>query len=197
MSRTITHMLQRVEAVRSGGAMARAAACFCRCLETLLVGGEPLPVLDHISLDCPPGSFTALIGPSGCGKSTLLRIALGLETCDEGSVTIGGEDAATRCASAARSASPSRTRHSFPGARSAPISPCRSTCSAATGARCARAFPASSRLVGLAGFEDALPGELSGGMRQRVAIARSLVTTPTCFSWTSRSVRSTSSFAGR
>ena len=54
-------------------------------------GGEPLTVLDGIDLDCPPGSFTALIGPSGCGKSTVLRLATGLDVADAGEVAIGGE----------------------------------------------------------------------------------------------------------
>src|SRR5580692_8541238 len=61
---------------------------FTEVSKRYVVRGSPLAVLDHISLDCPPGSFTALIGPSGCGKSTLLRIALGLESVDEGEVTI-------------------------------------------------------------------------------------------------------------
>ena len=60
--------------------------------------GRSVQALRVVSLDCPPGSFTALIGPSGCGKSTILRAALGLEPLDEGRVTIGGQppSAATR-----------------------------------------------------------------------------------------------------
>ena len=49
--------------------------------------------LDNVSLEVRDGSLTALLGPSGGGKSTLLRVIAGLELPDEGSVTIGGEDA--------------------------------------------------------------------------------------------------------
>ena len=145
--------------------------------KTFLVRGSPLAVLDRISLDCPPGSFTALIGPSGCGKSTLLRIALGLETWDSGAVTIGGAppDAVRR-----------RGEIGIAFQDSA-LLPWRSvTANIALpldvlgGDR--REARANIRhlvaLVGLSGFEHALPGELSGGMRQRGAIARSLVTAP-------------------
>ena len=138
-------------------------------------GGEPLTVLDGIDLDCPPGSFTALIGPSGCGKSTVLRLATGLDVADAGEVAIGGESpvAVTR-------------RGELGVAFQDPaLLPWRSVESNIALPLDVLGRPAARErirglieLVGLKGFERALPSELSGGMRQRVAIARALVTEP-------------------
>jgi NitT/TauT family transport system ATP-binding protein len=145
--------------------------------KTFLVRGNPLPVLDGLTLSCPPGSFTGLIGPSGCGKSTILRIALGLEGIDAGRVLIGEEPADVV-----------RRRGEIGVAfQDSALLPWRSVSANIAlpldvlGGRQPEARARIRdliRLVGLSGFEDALPGELSGGMRQRVAIARSLVTTP-------------------
>lgn len=139
--------------------------------------GRSVEALREVSLDCPPGSFTALIGPSGCGKSTILRAALGLEPLDAGSVLIGGQSPALA------------TRGGITGVafQDPALLPWRTVAQnvALPLEVLGRSVgPAEGRirdliaLVGLKGREDALPGELSGGMRQRVAIARALVSEP-------------------
>lgn len=139
--------------------------------------GRSVEALRDVSLECPPGSFTALIGPSGCGKSTILRAALGLEPLDAGNVLIGGQAPALA------------TRGGITGVafQDPALLPWRTVAQnvALPLEVLGRSLgPAQGRirdliaLVGLKGREDALPGELSGGMRQRVAIARALVSQP-------------------
>ncbi|MEM6635082.1 MAG: ABC transporter ATP-binding protein [Pseudomonadota bacterium] len=119
------------------------------------------------------GSTTALLGPSGCGKSTILRMIAGLERPDAGRIAIGGESpkvVARRGGLAMAFQDPS-------------LLPWRSVRSnIALGAELARK-PADRvehliDLVGLSGFAGHRPAELSGGMRQRAAIARSLISNP-------------------
>ena len=137
---------------------------------------DPLRVLEPLDLTLQPGTLTALVGPSGCGKSTLLRIIAGLEQPDEGaSVTIGGDE-------------PTAVRRRGELAiafQDASLLPWRTTAqNVALAQKLAHQPVDAARIakllatVGLEGFEDARPGELSGGMRQRAAIARCLITRP-------------------
>ncbi len=139
--------------------------------------GTTTEALRDVSLDCPPGSFTALIGPSGCGKSTILRLALGLDRPDQGTVEVGGmvPDAATRSGitGVAFQDSALLPWRSVDRNISLPLDVLDRKRS-----EYADKIAGLIGLVGLKGFEHALPSELSGGMRQRVAIARALVTDP-------------------
>ena len=144
---------------------------------TFQVDGRDIPALRAVSLRCEPGSFTALIGPSGCGKSTLLKIIAGLDRPDQGSVTIGGGSPLEKCRMGALGVAfqdaallPWRTvRENI----SLPLQVLRRPL-----AKHATRIEELIKLVGLEGFADARPGQLSGGMRQRAAIARTLVTNP-------------------
>ena len=130
-----------------------------------------LPVVACLDLDITPGSFVSIVGPSGCGKSTLLRIIAGLEQPTAGTVTIGGASPAELRRTKRLAMMPQR-----PG-----LLPWRTV---AENARLLlqvnrRHHPAHHpdptdllAEVGLTDFLDAYPHELSGGMRQRVALVR-------------------------
>jgi NitT/TauT family transport system ATP-binding protein len=136
--------------------------------------GQPLPVLERLSLSVAPGEFVALLGPSGCGKSTLLRLVAGLEPPSAGRLLVDGETIA--------GPHPSRVVVF----QDPTLYPWRTVWSNAAlgleargllGAQRARVTEAL-RLVGLSGFAKAYPHQLSGGMAQRAALARALVNDP-------------------
>jgi NitT/TauT family transport system ATP-binding protein len=137
--------------------------------------GEPLPVLDDISLRVAPGDLVALLGPSGCGKSTLFRLVAGLEQPSAGRITGDGADIT--------GPDPSRVVV-FQDPTLFPWRTVRQN--AALGPRAqGRGGPAARariedalRLVNLTAFADAYPHQLSGGMAQRAALARALVNEP-------------------
>jgi NitT/TauT family transport system ATP-binding protein len=144
---------------------------------TFTVGKSPVFALRDVSLKCAAGSFTALIGPSGCGKSTLLRIIAGLERPDAGTALIGGQTPAQKCRTGALGVA-------FQDSALLPWRTVRQNIALPLQILKRRAPDSRDQidhlidLVGLKGFENARPAQLSGGMRQRVAIARTLVTDP-------------------
>jgi NitT/TauT family transport system ATP-binding protein len=138
-------------------------------------GLDQVQAIDNVSLDVHGGEFFSIIGPSGCGKSTLLRIIGGLIPASDGEVTVGDENVTGP--------------HPWIGMvfQEESTFPWRTTIgnvefglemhgvSQQERREKAREM---IRLVGLSGFEERYPSELSGGMKQRVAIARSLVLEP-------------------
>jgi NitT/TauT family transport system ATP-binding protein len=131
--------------------------------------------LEDVTLDVRRGEFASVVGPSGCGKSTLMRIVAGLETATAGEVAVGGR--------AVRGPHPD-VGIVFQSAVLLPWKTTRGNIAFPLEMRGLDARPQAGRiqelirLAGLEGFGDHLPHQLSGGMQQRVAICRALVTDP-------------------
>jgi NitT/TauT family transport system ATP-binding protein len=137
--------------------------------------GPPITALDGVSLDIAPGEFVSLVGPSGCGKSTLLRLLGGLDRPDMGTIAHNERPIAGP----------------FPGVvmvfQQPTLLPWRSVLDnvllpielmGEARSRHAERARALLETVGLAGFADRRPHELSGGMQQRVGICRALIHDP-------------------
>src|SRR5438128_9337642 len=137
--------------------------------------GRPVLALDDVSLEVGAREFLALLGPSGCGKSTLLYLIGGFLPVEKGAISVDGK--------AVTAPGPDRGivfQHFalFPWKtvrdnvlyglkkQRLPKDECRDR------------VEHFIKLVGLAGFEDSYPSQLSGGMKQRVAIARTLAINP-------------------
>jgi NitT/TauT family transport system ATP-binding protein len=135
----------------------------------------PVHALDNVSFEVRQGEFVAVIGPSGCGKSTLFNIIGGLVDGYDGRVIVGGQAVKGPHRSIGmvfqeESTFPWRTtleNVAFP----------LETAGMAKSQRLARARELV-RLVGLEGFENRYPSEMSGGMRQRSSLARTLAFSP-------------------
>ena len=135
----------------------------------------PVTAVDNVSFKVKPGEFFSVIGPSGCGKSTLFNVIGGLLGNHQGTVRVGGETITGPHKSIGmvfqeESTFPWRTvadNVSFP----------LELIGMPTAKRAERARH-FIKLVGLDGFANRYPGELSGGMRQRVSLARTLASEP-------------------
>ena len=134
----------------------------------------PLPVLDDLSIDMPGGAFTAVVGPSGCGKSTLTRLVAGLMRPDRGEVWIG-EDRVLKPRATVGMAFQNPVLLEWRTILQNVMLPLEIVGGARKGEQRARDL---LELVGLKGFEDKRPSELSGGMRQRASLCRAIVHRP-------------------
>jgi sulfonate transport system ATP-binding protein len=141
--------------------------------KTYSIENEPLPVLKNINFDVRAGEFVSIVGASGCGKSTLLRLIVGLDSDYDGDIMLGAH----------RIEGPGAERGLvFQEHRLFPWLTVRKNIG--LGLETLDAAEADARidehiaLVGLSGFENAFPHQLSGGMAQRAAIARALVMQP-------------------
>jgi len=139
------------------------------------VGDQPIVALDRVSLTVAEREFVAIVGPSGCGKTTLLRLAAGLDFPTAGRVLVGEREV--------RAPGPDRAVV-FQQFALFPWKTVRENIG--FGLKC-RGMSARERevpvehyieVMGLGGHEDSYPHQLSGGMQQRVAIARSYVLEP-------------------
>ncbi|MCU1686170.1 MAG: transporter ATP-binding protein [Amycolatopsis sp.] len=137
--------------------------------------GSTYTALRDLNLQVAPGEFCAVVGPTGCGKSTTLTLVSGLEQPSQGSVTVHG-----------RAVSGTTPGVGFVFQTDA-VLPWKSVLDNVAAGPRFRGTPKAQantsardwiRRVGLAGFEDRFPHQLSGGMRKRVALAQSLITEP-------------------
>ncbi|CAB1220123.1 ABC transporter ATP-binding protein [Acinetobacter bouvetii] len=136
---------------------------------------QDLKVLEDISLDIQPGEFISIVGSSGCGKSTLLRLLVGLENQYQGRILVDGEPVS---GTSLNRGIVFQDHRLFPW-----LSVKENIRVALHQSELSRAeedilIDEHLELVKLTKFKDAYPSQLSGGMNQRVAIARSLVNRP-------------------
>ena len=138
--------------------------------------------VEDLNLQIRQGEFVAIVGPSGCGKSTFMKLTTGLKMPSRGRITIGGEPVTgplkiTGMAFQAPSLLPWRTTLDNVLLPLEIVEPYRSTFKAKR-----KEYEAKARTllqsVGLAGYEDKFPWQLSGGMQQRASICRALIHEP-------------------
>jgi len=133
-------------------------------------------VIESVSLDLPPGQFTAVVGPSGCGKTTLVNLLAGFERADEGSIAVDGRIVS------------GTSRDRMVVFQESALMPWLTTYQNVAfgpklrgdmrGAALDREIDRLLNKVGLAEFKDKFPLQLSGGMQRRAELARAMINSP-------------------
>jgi sulfonate transport system ATP-binding protein len=138
------------------------------------LGDEVVSALSNVDLRAEAGEFVSIVGASGCGKSTLLRIIVGLDRATSGAIRLGDEPIEATSLDRGMVFQESRLLPWMTVVENIEFG-----CRPGTPAReRKRVVQQHVELVGLVGFEAAYPHQLSGGMQQRVSIARALVGRP-------------------
>ena len=137
----------------------------------------PLPVLDGLEISVPKGEFCAVVGPSGCGKSTLTRLVAGLMKPDQGEVFLHGEKI-TGPRKTVGMAFQNPVLLEWRSILENVMLPLEIVAPGMARADKIARAEHLLEMVGLKGFEGKRPSELSGGMRQRASLCRSIVHKP-------------------
>jgi NitT/TauT family transport system ATP-binding protein/sulfonate transport system ATP-binding protein len=154
---------------------ARGALTISGLDKSFTIGGTARQVLEGINLSIRPGEFVSIVGASGCGKSTLLRLIVGLDDQYNGEIRLDGERVSTTSLDRGIVFQDHRL---FPWMTLEQNIELALLNTDVPKARRAQIVAEHIALVNLTGFEKAYPHQLSGGMAQRAAIARALVTEP-------------------
>ena len=153
--------------------------------KTYTSGDDEIVALDHATLEVGDDEILAMVGPSGSGKTTLLSIAGGLLTPSEGTVVVGGQDISTYSAKQLTAFRRDSVGFVFQAVNLVPFLTARENLMIVNDFGASRSHKdARARAdklldeLGLAHRVDNLPGQMSGGERQRVAIGRALMNEP-------------------
>jgi putative ABC transport system ATP-binding protein len=167
-----------------GAGASTGPALYCEGLTKIYRGPRPVHALRGVSFAVQPGEFVAIMGPSGSGKSTLLHLLGGIDTPTSGRVVLDGVDLSALDTAALTRLRRERTGFIFQFFNLVPTLTVQENVDlpfllgAAAGGFRRERVQNNLRRMGLEGYEDHSPQQLSGGEQQRVAIARALVTRP-------------------
>ena len=151
----------------------------CLDIEDVVKQFSDVTAVDHVSVQITEGEIFSLLGPSGCGKSTLLRLVAGLESLDQGRISIAGQ-LVNNLPPYKRDCSTVFQNHAlFPHMSVADNIGFGLVERKISKSEIKKKVADKVDLVNLAGLESRYPDQLSGGQKQRVALARSLVLEPT------------------